>query len=76
MLTTKGALLTLGFIKPQADTLWHILINVSSAPVVPGIWMEPQSAFWMEANSSWVMYLAPLLSNLKGVEMDYGQMSG
>lgn len=36
MLTTKGALLTSGFIKPQADTLWHILINASSARNLDG----------------------------------------
>lgn len=59
MLNSNGTVLLLGFTRPQADELWHTLINVSQV-------------FGVETNGSsgWVMQLALLLSDLKGVEKD------
>lgn len=47
MLTSRAALLFLGFTEPQAEKLWKILINVSSPPVVPNVENGGQWAFWM-----------------------------
>lgn len=47
MLTSRAALLFMGFTEPQAEKLWKILIKVSSPPVVPNVENGGQWAFWM-----------------------------
>lgn len=55
--------LFLGFTRPQVHQLWHVLI-------VSQVFVVETNGF-----SGWVMQLALLLSDLKGVEKDSGPMS-
>lgn len=63
MLTSNVAVLFVGFTRPQAHKLWHVLI-------VSQVFGVETKGF-----SGWVMQLALLLSDLKGVEKDSGPMS-
>lgn len=47
MLTSRAALLFLGFTIAQAEKLWSILLKVSSPPVIPNVENGGQWAFWM-----------------------------
>lgn len=47
MLTSRAALLFLGFTLAQAEKLWKILLKVSSPPVIPNVENGGQWAFWM-----------------------------
>lgn len=48
MLTSRAALLFLGFEVAQAEKLWKMLLNVSSPLVIPNVENGGQWAFWME----------------------------
>lgn len=67
-LTSKHALLFLGFTKPRADELWEVLLRVSPPVVIPVVG-DAEQAFWLNLKL-WLADEFYIMPRRTGIERD------